>query len=52
MAQTSPELELFVREALLRGQSRDAIRQADRAPALRPPTISGLRIRMAFSTAR
>jgi hypothetical protein len=28
MAQTSPELELFVREALLRGQSRDAIRQA------------------------
>ncbi|MDE2408381.1 MAG: hypothetical protein KGL91_11035 [Xanthomonadaceae bacterium] len=28
MASTSPELELFVREALLRGQSRDAIQQA------------------------
>lgn len=28
MASTSPELELFVRESLLRGQSRDAIRQA------------------------
>lgn len=28
MASTSPELELFVRESLLRGQSREAIRQA------------------------
>lgn len=28
MPQTSPELELFVREALLRGQSREAIVQA------------------------
>ena len=28
MASTSPELELFVRESLSRGQNRDAIRQA------------------------